>query len=420
MRKKSILLTISILFILIFTISSFAVQGVDHRRKTVKIGWFGPLSGALQFIGEAMVDGMKAYITRLNRRGGVKGYKIKLVAYDNNNDPITTKAKLKQLVKTDRIFALVGALGSRGINAVFSDIVSYGVPTVYLGGGEYHWAVPPKRNVFPVQPDYITEGRLMVTFAIKKLNARRIMFVYRHTDSTGKTALRGARTAIKKIGRRVGAKLMSMKRLAVNICIAKIKKVNPDAVLIFDFFGGASGLVSQAKRAGINTKWITTYVNSDAILYKMTGKRWLGVYVGAWAKASGTIVTSFIRYFRTTAQYRKAKRKNWDAPSGYHTAGWIAMEVFIGGLKKFARKYRTMRKLTWANFIRSMESLRRFNNTLAKDITYLPISRARRGSRAYYRARRGQLTLYFTQARLTRSRQFYLHPIKVGGRIWLR
>lgn len=139
------MLLLSIILLLSFTVSSFAAsQGVNLRGRTIKIGWFGPTSGILQKIGQGMVDGMKAYIDRENSRGGVGGFKVKLVVYDNNNDPITTKQVVKKLVKRDRIFALVGALGSKGVNAVIAELKSYGIPCVYFGGGEYSWAVPPK------------------------------------------------------------------------------------------------------------------------------------------------------------------------------------------------------------------------------------------------------------------------------------
>lgn len=413
MRKKGVVLVISILMLLSLTVASFAAsQGVLTDKKVVKIGWFGPTSGVFQKIGEGMVDGMKAYLEKLNGAGGVGGYKIEAIFYDNNMDPILTKQVLVKLVKQDRVFAIVGALGSKGINAVVSDMASYGIPVVYLGGGEYFWAVPPKRNIFPVQPDYITEGRLMIQFAVQNLNARRIAFIYRHDDATGETALRGAEIAMKQFGNRVGAKLvLVMKRLAVDVVVAKIKETSPDAVVLFDFFAGASGIVSGAKRVGINTKWITTYVNSDSILYKITGKAWLGVYVAAWAKAVEPVVTEYIKFFKTTSYYRKAVENRWDAPSGYHTAGWIATEIFHGGLKIYMKKYRDMSQLTWDKFIESMENMRGYNDTIAKDITYYPMSEAQPGTAKYYLARRGQLTLYFTEARLTRDNQFYLHPV---------
>jgi len=413
MRKKGILLIVSIAILLLFSISSFAAtQGVDTAKKVIKIGWFGPLTGLFQKIGEGMVDGMNAFLDMQNSRGGIGGYKVELIARDNNMDPIQTKSILIQLVKQDRVFALVGCLGSIGINAVIKDMADYGIPVVYLGGGETDWAIPPKRNVFPVQPDYISEGFLMVKFAIENLGARKIAVIYRHDDNSGLTALKGIKRGMEKIGKRVGAKLvLEMKKLDVPVVTAKLKDAKPDATLLFDFFGNASGVVSQAARVGINTKWVTTYVNSDAILYKMTGKAWIGVYVGAWAKAVEPVVTNYIKYFKTTKYYQKAIKLNWDAPSGYHTAGWIATEIFWGGMKIFLNKFKKIEALDWNKFIESMEQMRNFNDTIARNITYLPFAQAKKGTPAFSRARRGQLSMYFTVAALTPQKQFYLKPV---------
>ncbi len=412
MKKKSIVWILALVFILASGVSAFsAAQGVNHSRRQITIGWFGPMSGPFQMIGEGMVDGMRAKVDQINARGGIGGYKLKLIPLDNNMNPVQTKGIVQKLVKQLRVFAIVGALGSVGINAVVKDLTSYGIPVVYLGGGEPHWSIPPKRNIFPVQPDYITEGRLLIKFAVQKLKARRLAFVYEN-NSTGRTALRGGKIGMRRYGRRLGAKFVLVsQRLGLSVMKTRLKKANPDATIVFQFLTGAAGLVSGCKRAGVNTNWITTYVNSDSVLYKIAGSKWLGVYVAAWAKATERVVTNYIRYFRTTKYYRKARRKKWDAPSGYHTAGWIAVEIFAGGLNIFRKKYGSMRKLSWGNFIKSMESMRRFNNTIAKDITYYPMKMAKRGTRYYYLARSGQRTLYFTQASRTKGGQFYLKPV---------
>ena len=418
MRKTILKWTAVIYLVIGAAIFSFASnQGIDHAGKKITIGWFGPLSGAFQKIGEGMIDGMKANIERLNSLGGVAGYTIILKSYDNNNDPIMSKQIVKKLIQEDRVFAIVGALGAKGINAVITDMEKYGLPIVYLGGGETHWAVPPKRNIFPIQPDYITEGRLMVQFAIEKLNARRIAFIYRSDDNTGRTALVGVTQKMKEIGRKFGAQLvLETKRESVEVMIAKLKSTNPDSVILFDFFGGAAGLVAGAKRAGINVNWVTTYVNGDSIIYTLTGKPWLGVYIGNWQKAVESEYTNFEKYFKTTSFYQKAIARRWDAPSGYNAAGWVAIDIFLGGLKLFQSKYRDMKKLNWDNYINSLEGMRNFNNTIAKDISYYPMATARPGTRNYFLARRGQMTMYYTVASLTPSGKFYLKP--VTG--WLR
>lgn len=412
MRKKTGVFVTSWFFLLFVSISSYAAtQGIDHTKKEIKIGWFGPLSGVFQKIGEGMLDGMKAFIDRRNSHGGVGGYKVLLISYDNNNDPILSQQVLKKLMLQDKVFSIVGALGSNGINAVISDMEKYSIPVVYLGGGETHWAIPPKRNIFPVQPDYITEGRFMVKFAIENLNARRLAFIYRN-DNTGRTALTGVKNAMNIYGRKFGAGLvLEAKRDSVEVIIAKLKTANPDAVLVFDFFGGATGIVSASKRAGINTNWVTSYVNSDNMLYKMTGKAWLGVYIAGWGKPTGNSTTDFLKYYTTTRYHKKALERRWDSPSGYNIAGWIACEIFYGGLDLFLKKHKTVLKLDWDNFIRAMETMKNFNNTMAKDITYYPFSLAKPGTKYYYLARSGQRTLYFSVASLTSQGQFYLKPI---------
>ena len=60
------------------------------ETKTIKIGYLGPLSGAVAQYGIAVQNGVKLYVDHINKAGGINGKQVELVSYDEEGD--ATKA----------------------------------------------------------------------------------------------------------------------------------------------------------------------------------------------------------------------------------------------------------------------------------------------------------------------------------------
>ncbi|OHD09970.1 MAG: hypothetical protein A2Y41_01100 [Spirochaetes bacterium GWB1_36_13] len=330
-----------------------ADQGIEGN--TIKIGSFLPLSGALGGIGSGLKVGMETYIKYFNAElsGEVGGKKIDSIFLDDQFVPEKSYQAVKKLVESDKVFALVGAVGTPGISASMDYIVQKGIPFVYQGSGAPVLYAPPKRNVFPVQPSYIFEGRVMVKFIADHLNGKKIFVVYQN-DEAGE----GVREGIKEI-------LPDYKRKNVTVVkevpvdrsmtdfspvATQIKQEQPDAVIVFAFGGLAVGVVKAAREAGIDfqkIKFLTTYVNSDPIWFLMAGNMWNDIYCGAWASpTTGDYYKNFMRVWK---QYSGQKKD----PSPYNIAGWIAAETFVEGLKRTQKLFGS---ITWNNFIKAMET----------------------------------------------------------------
>src|SRR5918996_1863848 len=92
-----------------------AVPGVSAR--TITIGGTFPLSGPVASYG-AIAVGMKAYFSYINaRRGpdgkrGVSGRQIVWKYYDDAYNPVNSVQQQRRLVEQDRVFAVVGTLGT--------------------------------------------------------------------------------------------------------------------------------------------------------------------------------------------------------------------------------------------------------------------------------------------------------------------
>ncbi|MFW6263749.1 MAG: ABC transporter substrate-binding protein, partial [Thermotogota bacterium] len=115
---KKILLIVLVAVMIFSTAFSAENSTNGITDDSVKIGSFQALSGALAFIGVSMNKGMEAYFNWINENGGVHGREIDLIAVDDQFVPSKTVIEVKRLVEQDKVFAIVGGLGTPGCLAV--------------------------------------------------------------------------------------------------------------------------------------------------------------------------------------------------------------------------------------------------------------------------------------------------------------
>ena len=71
-------------------------------RGTITIGFTGPLSGPIGFLGEELVAIIDAGFKLANEQGGDNGWKYRLVSYDDRYDPTLALANVRRLVEQDK------------------------------------------------------------------------------------------------------------------------------------------------------------------------------------------------------------------------------------------------------------------------------------------------------------------------------
>ncbi|RLC17948.1 MAG: hypothetical protein DRI57_09105, partial [Deltaproteobacteria bacterium] len=79
LTSLAILATGLILILLFFSISF-------SDKDTIHIALMGPMSGTDKISGEDGVKGILMCLDEINKEGGIRGRKIKLLTYDDKND----------------------------------------------------------------------------------------------------------------------------------------------------------------------------------------------------------------------------------------------------------------------------------------------------------------------------------------------
>jgi branched-chain amino acid transport system substrate-binding protein len=173
-----------------------AVPGVTP--KIVLIGGTFPFSGPASSYAPIPV-GMQAYFSYANAKKtkgkrGVFGRQIKFNAVDDGYNPALTVQKTKQLVEQDKVFALVGGLGTEPQEAVTAYANQQKVPQIYVSTGATEWGARDKHAGHPWtigwQPDYQAESAIYGRYIARNLPNAKIGIIYQN-DSYGRDYING-------------------------------------------------------------------------------------------------------------------------------------------------------------------------------------------------------------------------------------
>ncbi|NQW74309.1 MAG: ABC transporter substrate-binding protein, partial [Candidatus Planktophila sp.] len=114
---------------------AYAETGVSSSE--IKLGITLPLTGAASPGYNKIGNAMNAYFKYVNENGGVYGRKITLIQKNDEYSPQLSIAKTNELILKDKVFALVGPLGTANFTAVHKSVglAKRGVPSLFLNTG---------------------------------------------------------------------------------------------------------------------------------------------------------------------------------------------------------------------------------------------------------------------------------------------
>jgi len=367
--KKLVLIVIvvSMLFSIGF---SAEVPGVTD--DTVKIGSFQALSGSVAFIGVSMKKGMDAYFNHVNANGGVYGRNIELIVADDQFVPSKTVIETKRLVEQDKVFAMVGGLGTPGCLAVMDYLNEGKVPFVYQGSGSSQLAIPPKEYIFSVQPNYSIEAPIVGKYLTEVVKTKRIGMIYR-ADEAGKEAFEALNEYLKETGNEdalVRAICVEPGQTSFDNEIIKLMQANADAVYLLTFTDQTPNILKQSMDYGYQPKFIACYPNASATLIPLLGGAGEGLEIMAWVDLGEPTSEKFQTYMSIFQETFPN-----EIPDAYAAAGFIAAELFTEALERAGEQP------TRESLVEALEGMREWQGIITPILSYYPFDAANKKCR---------------------------------------
>lgn len=247
---------------------------------SVLFGQSAAFTGPAQELGRNMRLGIQAAFHEINQRGGVHGRRLELSSLDDAYEPEAAVTNTIRLIEQDKVFALIGEVGtptSRSATPVAADA---GVPFMApFTGAEFLRDDEKWDNIMNLRASYYQETEEMVERLTTDLGIDRIAVMYQD-DSFGRAGRDGVQIALKNRNMEpVSIGLYPRNTTAVKTALLDLKLGAPEAVIMIGAYEPVAALIAWARHTGLDPVFMTvSFVGSNA-LAKELGPVGEGVYV---------------------------------------------------------------------------------------------------------------------------------------------
>jgi branched-chain amino acid transport system substrate-binding protein len=326
---------------------------VFAAQKVVKIGITTPLTGADAEDATRIKDGAMLAFDEANAMGGVAGYKIEVLVYDNGTatagqyDPAQAATNTKKLVADPQVIANVGPEMS-GDGKAMSPILSEADmatitpastnPDITSPKFAHQFRPKGKAVYFRTVTTDAYQGPNMANYYKEKLHTKSV-YILDDSGAYGVGMANAFEAQAKKIGIKVlGHDQLDPKEADYTTVLTKIKALNPDAI----YYGGvAQAGVKLAKQA-------------YETVPKMIKGGGDGIQGGSFLKGGGfpaiegwycTIAGPHLTDSPEAAKFMKDyKAKFHDVASDYSITSYDAAKVIIAAIEAVAKSGKAMNR----------------------------------------------------------------------------
>jgi branched-chain amino acid transport system substrate-binding protein len=237
------------LLALAFAGTAFAqTQGVS--KGELVIGSMQDLSGPLVGFSKQLVNGMNMRVDEINASGGINGRKLKLVVEDHGYDPKKAVLASQKLVQKDRIFAMVGTIGTATSMASMPLLFEKNIPHLFPLTAAREMYEPLYKLKYSFAATYYDQVRAGVKMIVRQKGYKKVCSLYQD-DDFGVEIMRGAEAGLKEINMVLGEKT-TYKRGATDFSsqIARMKDAGCDFVVLGTIIRETIGAIGTARKLG--------------------------------------------------------------------------------------------------------------------------------------------------------------------------
>lgn len=320
-------------------------QGIS--KDEILIGTIQDLSGPLAGYGKQARNGMLLRIDEINEQGGINGRKIKLLVEDHGYDPKKAVLAAQKLVSKDKIFMMVGHIGTAQNNAAMPIQFEKDVINFFPLTAAREMYEPFHRLKFSVVSTYYEQLKGALPKLVKQKDIKKVCAIYQD-DEFGLEVLRGAEDGLKQENMTLTEKT-SFKRGATDFSsqVAKMKASGCELVVLGTIIRETVGTIGEARKTGFNPMFIGSSAAYSELIHKLGGKAVEGMYA---------TMTTQIPYADSPSQpvrfwTNKYITKFNEDPSSMSVFGYTTIDTFAKAVQASGPRPST------SKFIRAMETM---------------------------------------------------------------
>jgi branched-chain amino acid transport system substrate-binding protein len=296
-------------------------------RGTVKVGVAVPLSGDLADGGDSVEKGVRLQAERINKSGGLLGYKIEVIAKDDAADTDTALQVAEELVK-EGVVMVVGHYNSG--QSIPASAIYNRAKIIMITPTSSHPDLTRQNfpYVFRVNPTDEAQGPQLARFAIQKLGKTRIAIIHDETDYA-----KGLRDEFIKEAQHLGVtpvivELAPSGQDDYTPVLNRVKAANPDLLFAAIDYPQAEVLLIQKRQVGLTADFLAGDAVFQYEVILTTGSASEGIYVSSFVPSIRGLERADAKEFMKT--YREMFNRN---PGPDSVPGALALEVWARAVK---------------------------------------------------------------------------------------
>ena len=328
------------------TVGAAAAQSQGVSKGELVIGSIQDLSGPIAGFGKQVRLGMLLRVDEINEQGGINGRRIKLLIEDSAYDPKKAVLAAQKLVNQDKIFAMVGHIGTAQNLAAMPVQFDKNVINFFPITAAREMYEPFHKLKYSFAATYYDQMRGAVPKLAKEKGAKKVCTMYQD-DEFGLEVVRGAEAGLKTIGMEFAEKT-SYKRGATDFSsqVARMKASGCDLVVLGTIIRETIGAIAESRKTGFSPTFVGSSASYTDLIHKLGGKAMDGLY------ATHTSQHPYLDDASKAVSFWAAKYKTKfnEDPTVFSVYGYGAIDAFAAAAAKAGPN------LTTEGFIKAMDS----------------------------------------------------------------
>ena len=224
----------------------------EPNRATLKIGYFGDLTGPTYNFGQSAMNGVLMAAAQVNQYGGINNRQIDVVIHDDRGSAEEAARLTGKLIDQDKVVAIIAGGVSGNSRAAAPKAQSSHIPLISPSSTD---------PAVTLTGDYIFracfvdsfQGEVMASFAADKLKAKKAAILFDINSSYGRGLTEFFETSFRKLGGEiVNKQSYTQGDSDFKGQLSSIKAAEPDVIYIPGYYLEVALIAKQARALGLN------------------------------------------------------------------------------------------------------------------------------------------------------------------------
>ncbi|HOQ99769.1 MAG TPA: branched-chain amino acid ABC transporter substrate-binding protein [Anaerolineae bacterium] len=320
-RILSLLSLVSILF-------GLAACGGPSLKGDVTVYVAAPLSGWQAEGGQTVAGGVRLAAEQINRKGGLLGYRVKVVALDDEADSDVAAEVAQDVaagIQSEHVVAVIGHYNSDQTATGLEVYKDLPIVVITPTATDPSLSAQGYRNFFRVNATDAAQAPADAEFLVKDLGLKRIAIVYAN-NGYGRGLRQEMVRALQTHGVSPAAEIEIVEAANTHkAAVDQIVALRPDAIFLAGYETEGYVILPELREAGITAPFLAS---DGCFLYEFVD--------GSGPAAEGAYVSGVTPDSRAVADdawwkdYQEVEKRN---PGTYSVAGYAAMSVLAQGIE---------------------------------------------------------------------------------------